>query len=205
MPPAGVSALHLTTHLTTGARVRWQLRKLRRAQRAGRPLDALAAAARIHSLGVRPNMRHGSWTLAQACSESVLSRIPPRRTPGYSPRLRGVIECLHADAARAAREAGDLQRAKLHLTALTGYLRDRRAPVALQAAVTVDLAEVHIAAGDARAGGRILAGLGPLITGYFPRPVPRPRPATAPARPRRPRSAERAGAVTVPAQRQASD
>ena len=205
MPPAGVSVLHLTTHLTTGARVRWQLRKLRRAQRAGRPLDALAAAARIHSLGVRPNMRHGSWTLAQACSESVLSRIPPRRTPGYSPRLRGVIECLHADAARAAREAGDLQRAKLHLTALTGYLRDRRAPVALQAAVTVDLAEVHIAAGDARAGGRILAGLGPLITGYFPRPVPRPRPATAPARARRPRSAERATAVTVPAQRQASD
>ena len=205
MPPAGVSVLHLTTHLTTGARVRWQLRKLRRAQRAGRPLDALAAAARIHSLGVRPNMRHGSWTLAQACSESVLSRIPPRRTPGYSPRLRGVIECLHADAARAAREAGDLQRAKLHLTALTGYLRDRRAPVALQAAVTVDLAEVYIAAGDARAGGRILAGLGPLITGYFPRPVPRPRPATAPARPRRPRSAERAAAVTVPAQRQASD
>ena len=205
MPPAGVSVLHLTTHLTTGARVRWQLRKLRRAQRAGRPLDALAAVARIHSLGVRPNMRHGSWTLAQACSESVLSRIPPRRTPGYSPRLRGVIECLHADAARAAREAGDLQRAKLHLTALTGYLRDRRAPVALQAAVTVDLAEVHIAAGDARAGGRILAGLGPLITGYFPRPVPRPRPATAPARPRRPRSAERTAAVTVPAQRQASD
>jgi hypothetical protein len=205
MPPAGVSVLHLTTHLTTGARVRWQLRKLRRAQRAGRPLDALAAAARIHSLGVRPNMRHGSWTLAQACSESVLSRIPPRRTPGYSPRLRGVIECLHADAARAAREAGDLQRAKLHLTALTGYLRDRRAPVALQAAVTVDLAEVHIAAGDARAGGRILAGLGPLITGYFPRPVPRPRPATARARPRRPRSAERAAAVTVPAQRQAGD
>ena len=205
MPPAGVSVLHLTTHLTTGARVRWQLRKLRRAQRAGRPLDALAAAARIHSLGVRPNMRHGSWTLAQACSESVLSRIPPRRTQGYSPRLRGVIECLHADAARAAREAGDLQRAKLHLTALTGYLRDRRAPVALQAAVTVDLAEVHIAAGDARAAGRILAGLGPLITGYFPRPVPRPRPATAPTRPRRPRSAERAAAVTVPAQRRASD
>ena len=205
MPPAGVSVLHLTTHLTTGARVRWQLRKLRRAQRAGRPLDALAAAARIHSLGVRPNMRHGSWTLAQACSESVLSRIPPRRTPGYSPRLRGVIECLHADAARAAREAGDLQRAKLHLTALTGYLRDRRAPVALHSAVTVDLAEVHIAAGDARAGGRILAGLGPLITGYFPRPVPRPRPATGPARPRRPRSAERAAAVAVPAQRQASD
>ena len=205
MPPAGVSVLHLTTHLTTGARVRWQLRKLRRAQRAGRPLDALAAVARIHSLGVRPNMRHGSWTLAQACSESVLSRIPPRRTPGYSPRLRGVIECLHADAARAAREAGDLQRAKLHLTALTGYLRDRRAPVARQAAVTVDLAEVYIAAGDARAGGRILAGLGPLITGYFPRPVPRPRPATGPARPRRPRSAERAAAVAVPAQRQASD
>ena len=205
MPPAGVSVLHLTTHLTTGARVRWQLRKLRRAQRAGRPLDALAAAARIHSLGVRPNMRHGSWTLAQACSESVLSRIPPRRTPGYSPRLRGVIECLHADAARAAREAGDLQRAKLHLTALTGYLRDRRAPVALQVAVTVDLAEVHIAAGDARAGGRVLAGLGPLITGYFPGPVPRPRPATAPARPRRPRSAGRAAAVTVPAQRRASD
>jgi len=192
MPPAGISVPHLTTHLTTGARVRWQLRKLRRAQRAGRPLDALAAAARIHSLVVRPNMRHGSWTLAQACSERVLSRIPPRRTPGYSPRLRGVIECLHADAARAAREAGDLQRAKLHLTALTGYLRDRRAPVALQAAVTVDLAEVHIAAGDPRAGGRILAGLGPLITGYFPRAVPRPRPASAPA-------------VAVPAQRRPSD
>ncbi len=205
MPAAGVSVLHLTTHLTTGARVRWQLRKLRRSQRAGRPLDALAAAARIHSLVVRPNMRQGSWTLAQACSERVLSRIPPRRTPGYSPRLRGVIECLHADAARAAREAGDLQRAKLHLTALTGYLRDRRAPVALQAAVTVDLAEVLIAAGDARAGGRILAGLGPLITGYFPGPVPRPRPRAAPARPRRPRPAGRAAAVTVPAQRQASD
>ena len=205
MPPAGVSVLHLTAHLTTGARVRWELRKLRRAQRAGRPLEALTAAARIHALAVRPNMRHGGWPLAQACTERVLSRLPARRTLGYSPRLRGVIECLHADAARAAREAGDLRRAKLHLTALAGYLRDRRAPVALQAAVTVDLAEVLIATGDARAGGRILAGLGPLITGYFPCPVPLPRPATAPTRPRRPRPAKRAAAVTVPAQRRASD
>jgi hypothetical protein len=174
MQPAGVSVLHLTAHLTTSARVRWELRKLRRAQRSGRPLDALTAAARIHALAVRPNMR-------------------------------GVIECLHADAARAAREAGDQQRAKLHLTALAGYLRDRRAPVALQAAVTVDLAEVLIAAGDARAGGRILAGLGPLITGYSPGPVPGPRPPGAPARPRQPASANRPAAAAVPAQRQPSE
>ncbi|MCW2895413.1 MAG: hypothetical protein JWO75_4902 [Actinomycetia bacterium] len=198
MPPTGITVLHLTR----GARVRWELRKLRRAQRAGRPLDALTAAARIHALAVRPNMRHGGWPRAQASSERVLSRMPARRTPGYAPRLRGVIECLHADAARAAREAGDLQRAKLHLTALTGYLRDRRAPVVVQAAVMIDLAEVCIAAGDARAGGRILAGLGPLITGYSPRPAPGPRPASAPGRAT---SAGRAAAVAVPAQRQASD
>jgi hypothetical protein len=205
MPPTGVSVLHLTTlHLTTGARVRWQLRKLRRAQRAGRPLDALTAAARIHALVVRPNMRHGGWPRAQASSERLLSRIPARRAPGYAPRLRGVIECLHADAARSAREAGDLQRAKLHLTALTGYLRDRRAPVVVQAAVMIDLAEVYIAAGEARAGGRILAGLGPLITGYAPppRPAPGPRAASAAARSA---SAGRAAAVAVPAQRRASD
>ncbi|MDX6341800.1 MAG: hypothetical protein QOH87_1938 [Trebonia sp.] len=198
MPPTGITVLHLTR----GARVRWELRKLRRAQRAGRPLDALTAAARIHALAVRPNMRHGGWPRAQASSERVLSRMPARRTPGYAPRLRGVIECLHADAARAAREAGDLQRARLHLTALTGYLRDRRAPVVVQAAVMIDLAEVCIAAGDARAGGRILAGLGPLITGYSPRPAPGPRPASAPGRAT---SAGRAAAVAVPAQRQASD
>jgi hypothetical protein len=198
MPPTGITVLHLTR----GARVRWELRKLRRAQRAGRPLDALTAAARIHALAVRPNMRHGGWPRAQASSERVLSRMPARRTPGYAPRLRGVIECLHADAARAAREAGDLQRARLHLTALTGYLRDRRAPVVVQAAVMIDLAEVCIAAGDARAGGRILAGLGPLITGYSPRPAPGPRPASTPGRAT---SAGRAAAVAVPAQRQASD
>ena len=203
MPPTGITVLHLTTlRLTTGARVRWELRKLRRAQRAGRPLDALTAAARIHALAVRPNMRHGGWPRAQAGSERVLSRIPARRTPGYAPRLRGVIECLHADAARAAREAGDLPRAKLHLTALTGYLRDRRAPVVVQAMVMIDLAEVYIAAGDARAGGRILAGLGPLITGYSTRPAPGPRAASAAPRPA---SAGRAAAVAVPAQRRASD
>lgn len=183
------TVLYLTTHLATGTRVRWQLRKLRRAQRAGRPLDALTAAARVHALAVRPNMRHGCWPRARAGSERVLGRIPARRTPGYSPRLRGVIECLHADAARAAREAGDPERARLHLTALTGYLRDRQAPVALRVAVTIDLAEACIAAGDARAGGRLLSGLGPLITGYSPRPA----------------AAGRAAPVTVPAQRRASD
>jgi hypothetical protein len=186
--------------------VRWQLRKLRRAQRAQSPLDALAAAARIHDLVVRPNMRHGRWPRAQAGSERVLSRIPARRTPGYSPRLRGVIECLHADAARAAREAGDLRRARLHLTALTRYLRDRRAPVAVRAAVLIDLAEVYIAAGDARTGGRLLARLGPLITGYPPQPVPRPAPRPRWAfRPARPASAGHRAAVTVPAQRRPID
>jgi hypothetical protein len=203
MPPTGITVLRLTTlRLTTGARVRWELHKLRRAQRAGRPLDALTAAARIHAIAVRPHMRHGGWPRARAGSERLLSRIPARRTPGYAPRLRGVIECLHADAARAASEAGDLHRAKLHLTALTGYLRDRRAPVVVQAMVMIDLAEVYIAAGDARAGGRILAGLGPLITGYSPRPAPGPRPASTPGRAT---SAGRAAAVAVPAQRQASD
>jgi hypothetical protein len=195
-------------HLTTGARVRWQLRKLRRAQRAQSPLDALAAAARIHDLVVRPNMRRGRWPRAQAGSERVLSRIPARRTPGYSPRLRGVIECLHADAARAAREAGDLRRARLHLTALTRYLRDRRAPVAVRAAVLIDLAEVYIAAGDPRTGGRLLARLGPLITGYPPQPAPSPRPAPRPRwafPPARPASAGHRAAVAVPAQRRPID
>lgn len=192
--------------LTTAARVRWQLARLRRAQRAGRPLDVLVAAARIHALVVRPNMRYGRWPLAQTCCERVLSRIPARLTPGYSPRLRGIIECLHADAARAAREAGDLGRARLHLIALIGYLRDRRAPLARQVAVTIDLAEVCITAGDARAGGRILASIGPLITGYSPRPATSRRPASTPSRPpRRPASAGRAAVLAVPAQRQASD
>src|SRR5487761_740867 len=98
MPPTGITVLHLTTlRLTRGARVRWELRKLRRAQRAGRPLDALTAAARIHDLAVRPNMRHGGWPRAQASSERVLSRMPDRRAAGYAPGLRGVIEGLHAD------------------------------------------------------------------------------------------------------------
>jgi len=146
------------SHLTTAARVHWQLRRLRRAQRAGNMLDALAAAARIHALAVRPNMRHGRWRLAQACCERVLSRIPGRQAQGYSPKLRGVIECLHADAAHAARETRDLEHAKLHLVALTGYLRDRRAPAAEQAAVLIELAYLHTAEGGTRAGGRILAG-----------------------------------------------
>lgn len=143
--------------------VPWQLRELRAAVRAGNVLDALTAAARIHAAAVRPNMRRGRWPRAQAACEQLLDLIPARRTPGYLPRLRRVIEFVHADAACAARASGDLQRAKRHLIALTGYLSDRRAPVAQHAVVLVDLARVYIAADEPRAGERILAAIGPFL------------------------------------------
>jgi|HubBroStandDraft_2_1064218.scaffolds.fasta_scaffold94724_2 hypothetical protein len=164
-------------------RVRWQLRRLRRALRAGNKLDAVAAAGRIHAIAVRPNLAAGRWPQAQAACERVLSHIPARQAPGYLPGLRGVIECLHADAARAAREAGDLRPAKLHLIALIGYLRDRRAPLGRQVVVLVDLALVYIAANEARTGQRILADIGSFLAGEYP--GDRPRPKRLAGRPRR--------------------
>jgi hypothetical protein len=113
----------------------------------------------------------------------VLSHIPARQAPGYLPGLRGVIECLHADAARAAREAGDLRPAKLHLIALIGYLRDRRAPLGRQVVALVDLALVYIAANEARTGQRILADIGSFLAGEYP--GARPRPKRLAGRPRR--------------------
>jgi len=150
-------------HAQADVSVHWQLRQLRRALRAGNKLDAVAAAGRIHAIAVRPNMRDGCWARAQAACERMLSHIPARQAPNYLPGLRGVIECLHADAARAAREGGDLQHAKLHLIALIGYLRDRRAPVARQVVVLIDLAFAYIDANEARTGGRILADIGPFL------------------------------------------
>jgi hypothetical protein len=131
--------------------------------RRGNTLDALAAAARIHATGVQPNMRDGCWPQAQACCELVLSCLPARPSPGYLPRLRGVFEFLHADAARAAREGGDLRSAKSHLHALLESLRERRAPAARQVIALVDLAYIHIDSDDARTGRRMLAGLGPFL------------------------------------------
>jgi hypothetical protein len=153
---------------TSAGYVRSQLLLLREAVRAGNALDALAAAARIHAITVRPNMRPGRWPQAVAGCECVLSHIPARQAPGYLPKLSGVLECLHADAALAARNGGDFPRAELHLTALIGYLHDRQAPVARQAVALIDLAHVYIAAGKSYAGGRILAGIGPFLTGGFP-------------------------------------
>jgi hypothetical protein len=156
-----------TTGVAWGASVasgvRRQVRKLRKALRRGNALDALAAAARIHAAAVQPNMRAGGWPQAQACCEAVLSHIPARQAPGYLPGLRGVLECLHADAARAARAGGDLRGAEAHLHALLGYLREGRAPLARQVTALVDLAYIHIDLDDARAGRRILAGLGPFL------------------------------------------
>lgn len=143
--------------------VRRQVRRLRKARRRGNALDVLAAAAAIHATAVQPNMREGCWPQAQACCELVLSCIPARQAPGYLPGLRGVLECLHADAARAARESGDLLAAKAHLQALIGYLREGRAPAARQVMALIDLAYIHIHSDDARAGGRMLAGIGPFL------------------------------------------
>src|SRR5689334_7826708 len=92
--------------------IRRQERKLRRALRRGDALDALAAAARIHALTVEPNMQDGRWLQAQASCEHMLRHIPARQAQGYLPGLRGVLESLHADAARAARAGGDLHGAQ---------------------------------------------------------------------------------------------
>ena len=143
--------------------VRRQVRHLRRALRRGKALDALAAAARIHATAVQPNMRDGCWPQAQACCELVLSYLPAKHSPGYFPGLRGVFEFLHADAAQAAREGGDLRSAKSHLHALLESLRERRAPAARQVIALVDLAYIHIDSDDALTGRRMLAGLGPFL------------------------------------------
>jgi hypothetical protein len=179
-------------HARAAVRVRRQFRQLRRSLRTGNKLDAVAAAGRIHSIAVRPNMQAGRWPQAQAACERLLGQIPDRQAPSYLPGLRGVIECLHADAARAAREAGDLPRAKLHLIDLIGYLRDRRAPVAQQVVVLIDLAYVYIAADKATTGRLILTGIGPFLAAEHPhvrlrhqRPACRPvRAAAAGAPPR---------------------
>ena len=55
-------------------------------------------------------MQPGEWARAQAACERLLACIPGLNAPGYQPGLRRVVECLHADAARAAREGGDLSR-----------------------------------------------------------------------------------------------
>ena len=195
----------ITVRPLTAAAVYWQLRRLRRAQQAGNALDALAAAARVHALSVRPNLGHGRWPLAHASCERILSRIPGRQTRGYSPQLRGVIECLHADAAYAAREAGEFQQAKRHLLALAGYLSDRCAPTTQQALVLMELAYLYIAVGEARAGGRILAEAGALLTGCPPAPAASSRPASAPGWPVWPVWSTRSGLIKVPAQRRGSD
>jgi len=146
--------------------VRWQERKLRKALHTGNLLDALTAAARIHAVVVRPNLDEGRWPQAQAGCERVLGHIPARRAPGYLPGLRGTLESLHADAARAARECGDLDGAKSHMDELIGYLRERRAPLARQVAALIELAYLHITSGDpqdATVGGRMLASVGPLL------------------------------------------
>jgi hypothetical protein len=167
LPGRGGNRMPPATGVARGASVassvRRLVRKLRRALRRGNTLDALAAAARIHATAVQPNMRDGCWPQAQACCELVLSHIPARGAPGYLTGLRGVLECLHADAARAARAGGDLRGAKSHLLALTEYLRDRRAPVAQQVVTLIDLAYLHIDSDDARAGGRVLASVGPFL------------------------------------------
>lgn len=155
-------------HARAGASVYRQLRELRRALRAGDTLDALAAAARIHAVAVRPNMQPGEWARAQAACERLLACIPGLNAPGYQSGLRRVIECLHADAARAAREVGDLEQAKLHLITRLGYLRDRHAPVAQQARALIDLAHVYIAGGETFTGGRMLADVGLLLTTEYP-------------------------------------
>lgn len=163
-------------HARAGASVYRQLRELRRALRAGDTLDALAAAARIHAVAVRPNMQPGEWARAQAACERLLACIPGLNAPGYQPGLRRVVECLHADAARAAREGGDLEQAKLHLITRLGYLRDRHAPVAQQARALIDLAHAYIAAGETFTGGRMLADVGLLLTTEYPHPEDEPVP-----------------------------
>lgn len=158
----------------------------------GRALDALAAAARIHAIAIQPNMRDGHWRQAQAGCELVLCHIPARQAPGYLPRLHGVLECLHADAARAAREGGDARAAQSHLHALIGYLSERRAPLARRITVLTELAYLHIADGDAPAGGRMLIGIGRFLAATASGPDggpgpdlwrPRPRPSVPAQRP----------------------
>jgi hypothetical protein len=143
--------------------IRRQERELRKALRSGDALDALTAAARIHAIAVQPNMGDGRWPQAQAYCERLLRQISASQAPGYLPGLRGVLECLHSDAARAAREGGDLHGAKWHLHALIWYLRERRAPVARQVVAITDLAYVYIDSDDPRAGGRMLASIGPFL------------------------------------------
>jgi hypothetical protein len=160
MPPG---ATGVARGASVAGSIRKHERKLRKALRNGKTLDALTAAAKIHAAAVEPNMGDGRWPDAQAYCERMLSHIPARESPGYEPRLRGVLECLHGDAARAARASGDLHGAKSHLTALIGYLDERGAPAAQQVEALIDLAYLHINSDDPRAGGRVLARIGPLL------------------------------------------
>jgi hypothetical protein len=134
-----------------------QRSELRTALLAGDALDALAAAARIHAVTVRPNLRPGRWTRALAACEHLLGQIPERQSPGYLPRLRGVMEALQADAVLAARGCGDVQREKLHLIALLDYLGERRAPVTSVTGALIELARFQVAANEWQAIGAILA------------------------------------------------
>jgi hypothetical protein len=168
VPPLTADAVR---QARVAASVYRQMRELRRALRAGDTLDALTAAARIHALAVRPNLQLGDWARAQAFCERLLACIPDQHAADYQPGLRRVVECLHADAARAAREGGDLERAKLHLITRLGYLRDRQAPVAQQARALIDLAHVYIATGETFTGGRMLADVGLLLTTEYPHPA----------------------------------
>lgn len=67
------------------------------------------------------------------------------------------------DAARAARENGDLRGAESHLVALIAHLDDRHAPLAQRVMARIDLAYVYIAGDDPPAGQRILAGIGSMM------------------------------------------
>jgi hypothetical protein len=138
--------------------IRGQLRRLRKAVRAGDALDALTAAAWVHAIVVKPSLRRGDWGRAQAECERLLSYIPARHNPGYQPRLRRVIEYLLADAALAAHWGGDLDHAKQHLRERLGYLRERGAPATEVTAARHDLAHVHLTAGEAHIAKLIVAG-----------------------------------------------
>jgi hypothetical protein len=137
--------------------VRRQLRRLRKALRTGDVLDALMAAAWVHAISVEPYLRCADWGRAQAECERLLSYLPARHSPAYQPRLRRVIEYLHADAAFAAHWGGDLDQAKQHLRDRIGYLRDRGAPAEEVIAARRDLAHVHLTAGEAHIAKLILA------------------------------------------------
>jgi hypothetical protein len=147
------------------AATRWQLGRLGRAVRAGDALGAVTAAARIHSGAIRPLLRPGDWAHAHAACGWVLARLPAAGSqgPGCLRRLRRLREFFLADAALAARESGELGAAARHLGELIGCLRERGAPAAELAAAHLDLARVHLAAGDAAAARRTLADMGPLL------------------------------------------